>query len=138
MQPDERRHRILEFIRMSGGFASLPQLSAELGVSESTIRRDLDVLEESGVARRTHGGVFYAGGGTQLPVFELREPEQWAKKHAIAQAAALMIDDGDTVFLRRRAAPPTNSPDCWWGDHCKLSQIRFRWPTCLQPMPTQT
>ncbi len=99
MQADERRHRVLEFVRMSGGFASLPQLAKELGVSESTIRRDLDVLEESGVARRTHGGVFYAGGAPQLPAFELREPEQWAKKHAIAQAAAQLIHDGDTIFF---------------------------------------
>lgn len=99
MHAEDRRHRALEIIRMSGGFASLPQLATELGVSESTIRRDLDVLEESGVARRTHGGVFYVGGGPQLPVFELREPEQWAKKRAIAQTAAQLIKNGDTVLF---------------------------------------
>lgn len=99
MQPEERRHRVLEFVRMSGGFASLPQLASELQVSESTIRRDLDVLEETGAARRTHGGVFYVGGAPQLPAFELREPEQWAKKHAIALAAAQLIENGDTVFF---------------------------------------
>ena len=60
MLVDQRRQQLLEVVR-SRGFASLPELVEELQVSESTIRRDLDHLEESGVAKRTHGGVFYAG-----------------------------------------------------------------------------
>ena len=47
-----------------------------------TIRRDLDHLEESGVAKRTHGGVFYAGPLPRLPDFDEREPAEWDKvKH---------------------------------------------------------
>ena len=52
----ERRSRLIDIIRLRG-FASLDELVRELGVSESTIRRDLDALEEQGTARRTHGGV---------------------------------------------------------------------------------
>ena len=37
-------------------FASLEELAAEVGVSVSTVRRDLDALEETGSLRRTHGG----------------------------------------------------------------------------------
>ena len=49
---EDRRNRVLELVRVRG-FASLPDLAGELKVSESTVRRDLDYLEESGVARRT-------------------------------------------------------------------------------------
>ena len=49
MEVDERRNRLLELVRQRG-FASLPELAEELGVSESTVRRDLDYLEENGSA----------------------------------------------------------------------------------------
>lgn len=95
---DERRSRLLELIRVRG-FAALPDLAAELKVSESTIRRDLDYLEETGAARRTHGGVFYAGDSPKLPHFDERQPAQWDKKRAIAYRAAQMVEPGETVLL---------------------------------------
>ena len=64
---DERRGRLSELIRQRG-FASLPELASQLQVSESTVRRDLDFLEETGVARRTLGGVFYTGPSPKLPI----------------------------------------------------------------------
>ncbi len=99
MLAEERRSRLLEIVR-THQFASLPQLKVELmGVSESTIRRDLEVLEEQGAVRRIHGGVLFAGAGPNVPQFETREPAQWDLKRAIAQRAAAMIDDGDTILL---------------------------------------
>ena len=94
----ERRGRLIDFIR-SRGFAALDDLVRELGVSESTIRRDLDALEEQGAARRTHGGVLYSGGLPRLAEFDERQPFHWAAKRAIAARAALAIDDGETVLL---------------------------------------
>lgn len=98
MAPDERRTRVLELVR-SRGFASLPELAEELSVSESTIRRDLDSLEALGAAKRTHGGVFYAGSSPKLPHFEERQPAHWNRKRAIAERASRWIEDGDTVLL---------------------------------------
>jgi len=98
MLTEERRNRLLELVRLRG-FASLPELAGELRVSESTIRRDLDHLEESGTARRTHGGVFYTGPSPKLPHFEQRQAVQWDRKRRIAVAAAELIEDGDTVLL---------------------------------------
>jgi DeoR family transcriptional regulator, fructose operon transcriptional repressor len=95
---EERRSRLLELVRQRG-FAALPDLADALQVSESTVRRDLDSLEESGTARRTHGGVFYTGSAPKLPHFEERQPEQWDKKRAIARLAVTLIEDGDTVLL---------------------------------------
>lgn len=98
MLAEERRNRLIELVRHKG-FASLPELVETLAVSESTIRRDLDYLEEVGEAKRTHGGVFYAGGRPRLPHFEERQPAQWEYKRSIARLAATLIEDGDTVLL---------------------------------------
>lgn len=98
MLAEERRGRLLELVR-TGGFASLRDLADRLEVSESTVRRDLDFLEDSGAAKRTHGGVFYTGPSPKLPHFDIRQSHQWQKKREIAQAAARLIEDGDTVML---------------------------------------
>jgi DeoR/GlpR family transcriptional regulator of sugar metabolism len=93
-----RRDQLLEIVRQKG-FASLPELTDALKVSESTVRRDLDQLEELGAAKRTHGGVFYTGGEPQLAHFVDRQNWQWAKKRRIGQRAAALVADGDTVLL---------------------------------------
>jgi DeoR family fructose operon transcriptional repressor len=98
VQNHERRSRLLDIIRVSG-FAALDELVRELGVSESTVRRDLDALEEQGSAKRTHGGVLYSGGMPRLAEFDERQPANWAAKRAIAVTAAAVIDDGETVLL---------------------------------------
>ena len=98
IQNHERRGRLLDLIRVRG-FAALEELVRELGVSESTIRRDLDALEEQGAAKRTHGGVLYAGGMPRLAEFDERQPSHWAAKRAIAVKAAEVINDGETVLL---------------------------------------
>lgn len=95
---EERRSRLLELIR-NRGFVSLPDLRDLLAVSESTIRRDLDVLEELGEARRTHGGVFFTGASAGVKVFADRRDEQWDMKRRIAGKASEMIQDHDTVLL---------------------------------------
>jgi len=94
----ERRSRLLDIIRIRG-FAALEELVRELGVSESTVRRDLDALEEQGSAKRTHGGVLYSGGMPRLAEFDERQPTNWAAKRAIASTAAAVIEDGETVLL---------------------------------------
>lgn len=98
MQTQERRNQLLELVRKRG-FASLPDLATELRVSPSTVRRDLDYLEESGAAKRTHGGVWYTGPSPKLPHFEQRQQSQWDKKRHIAHVAAELIQDGDTILL---------------------------------------
>lgn len=98
MVADDRRSRLLELVRQRG-FATLPDLAGQLGVSESTIRRDLDYLEETGSARRTHGGVFYTGPAPRLHQVDQSQADQWDKKRWIARAAAELIEDEDTVLL---------------------------------------
>lgn len=95
---EERRDRLKELIRQRG-FAALPDLVEALDVSESTVRRDLDYLEEVGAAKRTHGGVFYTGPSPKLPHFDQRQQDQWDKKRQIARQTAALIGDGETLLL---------------------------------------
>jgi len=94
-----RRTKLREMIR-EHGFVSIPDLREAMEVSESTIRRDLEALEESGEAKRTHGGVFSTGPTSTVKQFETKKnPGQWDKKRLIAQAAASLIEDHDTLLL---------------------------------------
>jgi DeoR/GlpR family transcriptional regulator of sugar metabolism len=95
---DQRRQQLLELVR-ARGFASLPELAGELQVSESTVRRDLEHLEGSGSAKRTHGGVVYTGESPEFPHFKDRQESHWDKKRAIARAAVELIEDGETLLL---------------------------------------
>ncbi|MFM8577660.1 MAG: DeoR/GlpR family DNA-binding transcription regulator [Planctomycetaceae bacterium] len=97
VQPHDRRHHLLDLIRVRG-FASLEELVREIGVSESTVRRDLDALEQQGAVRRTHGGVLASAGGLRGE-FDDRQPVNWSAKRAIAAVAAGRIQDGETVLL---------------------------------------
>ena len=98
MLVEERRARVLDLIQQQG-FAALPDLQDALEVSASTIRRDLDYLEQQGAAKRTHGGVFYTGPSPKLMHFDHRQRTQWEKKRQIAAAAAKLLEPGDTVLL---------------------------------------
>ncbi len=94
-----RRAKLRDLIRHQG-FVSLPDLREALDVSESTIRRDLEALEEFGEAKRTHGGVFSTGPSPSVRQFESKKaPGNWDHKRRIARAAAELIDDHDTVLL---------------------------------------
>ncbi len=98
MLAEERRNRLLELVR-ERRFASLPELVERLDVSESTIRRDLDSLENQGSVQRIHGGVLYAGDSPKMPHFDASQPARWEQKKAIARRAAELIDDGEAILL---------------------------------------
>jgi DeoR family transcriptional regulator, fructose operon transcriptional repressor len=98
MLAEQRRNRLLELVR-TRRFASLPELMEDVGASESTVRRDLELLEEQGSVHRFHGGVLYSGMSPKLPHFDVRQPAQWEQKKAIAECAAKMVEDGDTLLL---------------------------------------
>lgn len=94
----ERKDRLRELVRQRG-FAALGELAEALSVSESTIRRDLEAIEESGDARRTHGGVYWSGETGTMTVFQGRHADGWPAKQAIGQAASGLVNDYDTILL---------------------------------------
>jgi DeoR family transcriptional regulator, fructose operon transcriptional repressor len=95
----ETRRRILLGLIARQGFATLDELVKSLGVSESTVRRDLEALDLGGQVKRTHGGAVYSGEVRSLPALEDRASTATAEKQAIGRAAASLVDDGDTVLL---------------------------------------
>ncbi len=98
MNADERRQRVIEFLAKRG-FVDLATLTQELGVSESTVRRDLMQLDEEGIVRRTHGGAVFVSDRFSALSFAARESAAKQEKAAIGQAAAALVEDGETVLL---------------------------------------
>src|ERR1700742_2230889 len=98
MLAEPRRRLLLERIA-SRGFDTLEELVRQLGVSESTVRRDLEALDATGAVRRTHGGAVMSGEARPTPALEDRLATAAAEKRAIGRAAAGLVDDGDTVLL---------------------------------------
>ena len=98
MLAEQRRRLLLELIA-SRGFATLEELVRELGVSESTVRRDLESLDAAGAIQRTHGGAVMSGEVRTMPAHEDRLASAAAEKRAIGRTTAGLIDDGDTVLL---------------------------------------
>ncbi len=74
-------------------------LSEMLGVSEVTIRRDLEDLERRDLLERTHGGAILAQRMAQEPSYVVAVSRNQAEKRRIGATAARLANAGDTVFL---------------------------------------
>ena len=96
MFAQERQTKVVELLRTRSS-VSVPELGRLLRASPATVRRDLDFLEQAGKIRRTHGGVLPLEPG-ELPYSRKSRRELGAKK-AIAELAAGLVRDGDTVFV---------------------------------------
>lgn len=94
----ERQKKILELLE-SDGAVWVNKLSAELKVTEETVRRDLEKLEKQEALLRTHGGaVPFAQSNHELSL-EKRKKINTDIKVKLAREAVKNIFSGDTVFL---------------------------------------
>jgi DeoR/GlpR family transcriptional regulator of sugar metabolism len=101
MDASERLSELVEVLRRDGR-VDVAAAAAEFGTAELTIRRDLDVLVERGVARRVRGGaVNLLMRGEELP-FAMRAIEA-AGTGLIADGEAVGLDSGTTVTETARA-----------------------------------
>lgn len=94
----ERQKRILEILNIEGS-VMVSKLSVELGVTEETVRRDLEKLEDKELLRRTHGGALPMDEGSYELSLEKRKSLNVETKQALAHRAVQSIATGDTVFL---------------------------------------
>lgn len=98
--PAERHLKIKEVLQQRTTIR-VTELSQLLGVSEMTIRRDLETLERHGTLERTHGGAVLRqernGFKHYLP--DSRSDESIELKNLIARKAASLIEPHDTLFL---------------------------------------
>lgn len=94
----ERQKMILELLSQEGA-VSVSRLSDEMGVTEETVRRDLEKLEQKELLRRTHGGALPVEEGSNELSLNRRKSTNVESKQKIAKAAVSMIATGDTIFL---------------------------------------
>jgi len=92
----ERRRRICELLRAEGR-VTVEALAARFGTSQVTIRADLSTLESNGALTRTHGGALSVPDVDQP--LNVKQLQHHAEKLRIAEAAAALIRDGETLIL---------------------------------------
>ena len=125
MLAEERRFRICEVLSRQRTVTAT-ELKTTLMVTAATIRRDLAALEQEGLLVRSHGGAVSKASSTNFqPSYETLRRTNLDEKQLIAEEAAKLILDGDTVFLegsttvyelatrllqRNRLTVVTNSP----------------------------
>lgn len=98
MLSGERRQITAQRLQAAGRVV-VSELSAEFGVSEETIRRDLERLEKEGLALRTYGGAVLSRGEKAPPPYAIRKNTNVEEKLSVARQAAAMLQDGDTLMV---------------------------------------
>ncbi|MBQ7039889.1 MAG: DeoR/GlpR transcriptional regulator, partial [Clostridia bacterium] len=94
----ERQKIILEQLKENGAVL-VSKLSVELGVTEETVRRDLEKLEAKELLLRTHGGAIPLENTKMELSLEKRKNTNTEIKEQLAAEAAKFIVPGDTIFL---------------------------------------
>lgn len=94
----DRRRMISELVA-SRGSLRVAELSDMLGVSEVTIRNDLELLAHEGLLVRDHGGAIACTHTALSVAFEQRARQSLDAKQRIAQEAASLVQAGDTIML---------------------------------------
>lgn len=100
MLTEERLQKILELVERRGS-VSTQMLMTELGISESTARRDLNMLDEQGNLIKVRGGAMMKAEqfNTKDDTVSSRKDMHQGEKHRIARYAALLIEPHDFVYL---------------------------------------
>jgi DeoR/GlpR family transcriptional regulator of sugar metabolism len=95
----QRQELILEQVRSTGG-ARVSDLVDSLGVSDMTVRRDIEALARRGLVARVHGGATaVTARSAEEPGFAAKSSLQTAQKDAIARAAAALVEPGASVAV---------------------------------------
>jgi len=94
----QRRELITQHIRERGR-VQVSELMDEFGLTDTSIRRDLSILESKGVIRRVHGGAVSTSEGLQIAILEERKIHYSAEKRCIGAVAAEYIQPQDVVLM---------------------------------------
>ncbi|EGX55382.1 DeoR family transcriptional regulator [Streptomyces zinciresistens K42] len=101
---EERQREIVLTARREGS-VDVNALADELGVAKETVRRDLRVLEDHGLLRRTHGGAYPVESAGFETTLAFRATSHVPEKRRIAAAAADLLGDAETVFVDEGFTP---------------------------------
>src|SRR3954467_8083503 len=139
----ERQSRLRDLLARRG-MSDLESLSAELSVSQSTIRRDVELLVRSGHVKRTHGGVIWVGdrsegNGSRPYAFDQRLAYQLEAKRAIAAAGRQVVRTAPASRPSPRAARrPSPSPRNCPASRSSSLPTPCRSPTCSSTTRTSS
>lgn len=89
---------VLEYIGRKRS-ATVAEIASVHFLSESTVRRLLVEMEQSGLVHRFHGGAEIAGDQQEGRVIGLREVQRIHEKTAIGKEAASLVKDGMTLLM---------------------------------------
>lgn len=96
MLSEERYAKIIEILQ-DKNFIKISEMMRDFGVSHETARRDLEALQEKGIAKRVHGGAVYT------PQVTLQAKSDFAQfrseNQVVAEAAAKLVKPGMSVYL---------------------------------------
>lgn len=98
MFAQERKNLILSHLETQQR-VTVTELAGLLSSSESTIRRDLQELEEQGMLQRTHGGAVLTDTASHEPTWQERDVTNADAKVKIGELASKLVREGDTVLL---------------------------------------
>jgi DeoR/GlpR family transcriptional regulator of sugar metabolism len=95
----QRQALILERVREHGA-VRVADLVRALGVSDMTIRRDLEILHDRGLLEKVHGGAAAIEDSSLFePGFTAKSTQMQAEKMAIAAVAATLVVPGTAIAL---------------------------------------
>jgi DeoR/GlpR family transcriptional regulator of sugar metabolism len=95
----QRRATIAALVEESGA-ARVADLVTQLGVSDMTVRRDIEQLARDGLVERVHGGALAVGGrSSEEPGFTAKSSLMTREKQAIAAAAAALVEPGAAIGI---------------------------------------
>lgn len=92
---NERQKQIVNMLHRTGE-VKISELKERFSVTDMTLRRDLEKLEQNGVLKRTYGGAILVSRDLALPE---RSTVNIEEKEAIGRAAARLVEPGDSVFI---------------------------------------
>ena len=95
----QRQTLILTRVREDGG-VRVADLARDLGVSDMTVRRDLEILHNRGLLEKVHGGATSLPGSALFePGFAAKSSLQEPEKEAIATAAMALVLPGTAIGI---------------------------------------
>ncbi len=95
---EERWQQILALLSAQGRIR-VGRLAERLGVSEATVRRDLEAMQARGLLQRTHGGAMLLPPAAFEVSFDESQSRALAEKRAIGRRAAALVQDGDAIII---------------------------------------
>lgn len=96
--PADRQKKIHALL-LQNGVVTVAELTKVFGVSELTIRRDLDLMSRKGILERTHGGAISNQRMRTEPLYSQKGNIHKKEKELIGIAAAALAEDGDTLLI---------------------------------------